>query len=365
MNEASQREKVSTRFYDGQIPAFAEGALDALYGSLYSSLPQLALGNLSDVGTYAAFIDDRVHALLLYARHGRELRVINEGMSITAEEAAQFAQQAFERDPAIRSVRFHAIRLNGTRIRYPAWQLPVTEDIVLDLPASEEAYLSSLGKATRKTLRQNLTRAASLSHTILDGDKVDATLVDAIIGFNHARMAGKQRASAIDAGASRQLLTLLRARGMVGVVSINGQPCAGTLDCRIGDDIYSLVNAHDPAVNHLGMGNVSRHLMILAAIHSGAKRFHLLGGHFASKRSCGAQRLPLDDLKIYRNHVAMLVDVVGITMIALRSADYRLRVAIEDSRMRGGSSWSARMTSLSGRVAHEAAQALRKLTSAQ
>ncbi len=225
--------------------------------------------------------------------------------------------------------------------------------------------MALLGKSTRKTLRQNLARAGELRHDIVPGGEAGESLIDAIIGFNHARMAGKQRNSAIDARACEQLAALVRARGMVGTVCMDGALCAGTLACRFGDDVYSLVNAHDPAVDHFGMGNISRHLMILAAIRAHARRFHLLGGHFSSKRSCGALRVPLDELMIYRSRRAMLADVGGLVALALRSADYRLRVAIEDLDAPRPSGSDARIADRALRLIRDAVHTLRRLKTAQ
>ncbi len=330
LNNTKDNTSQATRFYEGQVPPFTENALETLYGSLYSSLPQLSLGSLDDVSTYTASDNEHWRALFLYIRQRSEIRVINEGMTVETSDAERFAQQIFTRNTRVSKVRFRAIRLTGSMATIPSLHLPVTEDIVIDLPNDEAAYVASLGKSTRKTLRQNLARARGFSYQMHPGAEVDATLIDTIIGFNHARMAGKQRVSALDTRTSAQLLTLIRARGMVGTVCMDGLLRAGTLACRFGDAVFSLVNAHDPAVDHLGMGNLSRHMIILEAIRMGARRFHLLGGHFASKRSCGAQRLALEDVTFYRNRFAMFADMPSVICMMLRSVTYKMRVTFED-----------------------------------
>ncbi|MFN9952883.1 MAG: GNAT family N-acetyltransferase, partial [bacterium] len=96
----------------------------------------------------------------------------------------------------------------------------------------------------------------------MTGEAISEALVDQIIGFNHARMAQKQRRSAIDGKVRVHLMRLLRARGWVGVITTHDRICAGTLACRFGDDVYSIVNAHDPQYDAYSMGNLSRHLLI-------------------------------------------------------------------------------------------------------
>lgn len=331
-----------TRIYADRIPEFAEAALDALYGSLYSSLPQLQLSSLAGVHTYAAWQAGRLCTLFLYALRSREIRVVNEGMAVDEASSARFARAVFDRHPEAERIRFHAVACRGRPAGLPTACFTLTEDMVIELPTSEAAYLAALGKSTRKSLRQNMGRAKGLAHRVIPGDQVDASVVEAIIGFNHARMAMRQRASALDEVAARKLLALLRARGVVGVVTLDGTPCAGALTCRIGDDIYSLVNAHDPRHDALGMGTISRHLMILAAIRSGARRFHLMGGNIASKQSALAYRMPLDDLLIYRNDVARCRHGAALARLQLAEWEHQLRSAMEDQDLAQRAGWPMR-----------------------
>ena len=330
MNGDAKASKAWTEWHDG-IPAFAGATLEALYGSLYSSLPQLSLGNLDTVSTYFAGTDDRPRALFLYRRDGRRARVVNEGMQVAAADAARFASQLFRRFPDTDRVGFHAVALDAQPAGGPALRFTLNEDIVIDLPDSQAAYLASLGKSTRKSLRQSQARAPGLTHRVLPGHAVDARLIHELVGFNHARLAAKQRISALDRVAAGQLLALVRACGMAGVVRLDGRLCGGTLACRLGDDVYSLVNAHDPAFDHLGMGNLGRYLMVSAAIDAGAKRFHLLGGNFSSKRYCGARRQALQTLLIYRSRWRMLSDLPQLAVLALQELRYRCGVALDDS----------------------------------
>ncbi len=333
-------------WHDNQIPEFTGPALDALYGSLYASLPQLSLGELRDVSTYADRTSEGLRALFLYTCRRRAARVLNEGMQLSASTIERFARRLFERFADLARVDFHAVQCNDPQIAFHACQtcrFTLDEDIVIDLPATEAAYLADLGKSTRKTLRQNLARAAGLTHAVLPGAAVDAALVDQIIGFNHARLAARRRRSALDATAARQLHALVSANGMAGIVHMQGQLCAGTLASRVGDDVYSLVNAHDPAFDSLGMGNLSRHLMIIAAIRSGARRFHLLGGNFSSKRACGAKRRTLQHLVVYRNRWRMLIDLPHLATLSWREQRYWLGVLLDDgsTELRGSTSLKA------------------------
>lgn len=319
--------------YEGHVPARAAAQMESLYGSLYASLPQLQLSGLAGAGTYIEYQGSAPSAIFLYRLDGNALRVINEGMRIDAGDAERFAARMVAQSPALRSIHWHAIRMEGSPRTWPVSRFDCSEDIVLELPATEGAYLKALGKATRKSLRQRLARAQGLSHRVLTGPaSADRSLIDSIIAFNHARLARKSRRSALDASAAGKLQLLLRARGLTGLAHIDGQLRGGTLACRIADDVYSLVNAHDPDYDGLGLGNLCRHLMILDAIRKGARRFHLLGGNYASKRACLARRITLQHVVLHRDRWQRLLDWRAQLGWQLFHAELRVKRRIDDAR---------------------------------
>ncbi len=319
--------------YEAQVPAHAATQLEIMYGSLYASLPQLQLSGLAGAGTYMAWQGAQPVAIFLYRCDGDALQVINEGMLIHADDAASFASRMFTQMPGLRSVHWHAIRMQGLPGDLPMSRFDCSEDIVLELPATQAAYMSALGKATRKSLRQRLARARGLSHRVLSGPaSADPDLIASIIGFNHARLSRKSRQSSLGASSANKLQMLMRARGLLGLAYIDGRLCGGTLACRIADDVYSLVNAHDPAYDRLGLGNLCRHLMILDAIRKGARRFHLLGGNYASKRACLARRITLQHVVIHRDRWQRLLDWRTQLRWWLAHAELRLRRRIDDAR---------------------------------
>ncbi len=324
--------------HEDRIPGNAEGWLEELYGSLYSSLPQLQLAGLAGVSTYVDLGRLRQPAcpaaVFLYRRQRHALHVINEGMRLDAAVAERFARRMFDRHRELRSVHWHAITITGKPAGLPAFCFDCSEDIVLALPATEAAYLDALGKATRKSLRQRLARAPGLVHRVVAGADVAPGTVDRIISFNHARMAAKSRRSALDGAAAAGLQRLLRERGLVGLTWIDGQLGGGTLACRIANDVYSLVNAHDPVHDRLGLGNLCRHLMIVEAIRTGAHRFHLLGGNYASKKSCLARRITLQHVVLHRDRRRRLADAPTLARLGLMQAELRARRWLDDARHR-------------------------------
>ncbi len=339
--------------HDG-VPAFAPAALETLYGSLYCSLPAMQqAGNRgsTDICTYVTPGDacqpEQAEALLMFRREAHVARVINEGMQLSRQVIDSFCTTVFDAFPDIRQIEFNAIPSPSASRRaatpppsYPLMQWVCTEDILITLPDTGDAYLSRLGKSMRKSLKRHQSRAerglTGFSHQLRSGPAIDESDIRAIAAFNQARMIRRQREPALNESSIQELLRLMRSHGHAGILRAGPRLCAGTLCCRLGDDVFSLVNAHDPAFDHLGLGHLSRHRMILWAIKTGARRFHLLGGNFQSKRAALGERQALHHLTVYRTHRAMLRDAGGIARHAAQACTYRLHCWLEDQRASGG-----------------------------
>lgn len=320
------------------VPADAGAALDALYGSMYSSLSVLQSAPSWEPGQISTYMDwhegkHSLHArsIFLFRQEGVRIRVVNEGMHLNQEAIHRFCEHLFAGDSNLESIDFHAIAVSAVSVvssSRPWLQFACTEDIVVDLPGTGEDYLQQLGKSTRKSIKKHLSHACralpGLAHSLHEGRHISEAAIRQIASFNHERMAQKARRSALDEKATHALIALLRRQGIAGVLGAGKRVLAGTLTCRFGDDVFSLVTAHDPAFDHLGLGSLSRHLMILAAIEAGAKRFHLLGGHLRSKRAALGVRQRLHHLAVYRSRSAMLRDTPRIAKLAADSAAYHL-----------------------------------------
>ncbi len=340
--------------YRDEVPTWASEWLAQLYGSFYGVLPAIqALHSNSSKGLFTyvrrgqSRNTEQPDMLLMFRRSNHTVRVLNEGMQLDQTSLDTFCNYVFGMMPGVTQIDFHAvapIAPSTTQCSVPStppnptpclsW--PCTEDIVISLPESSEAYLSQLGKATRKSLKQHLSRARralrNFDHQLIPGAFLGEDIVRRIVLLNHARMARLGRTSAINERATHELISLIRSIGEAGVIFNGTELCAGTLACRVGDDVFSLVNAHNPAFDYLGLGNVCRHLMILEAIKAGALRFHLMGGNLPAKRATLAIRQPLHHLTVYRTRLAIIRDLKGITHHAGRACRFRLHCWMEDQQ---------------------------------
>ena len=332
------------------IPDFAAKALDDLYGNLHSSLATLNFIDLSDTSTYVKWTaeskSNNPESIFLFQKLGQSLRVVNEGMRLKKNEVNHFCEYVFANDETINRIDFHAVVPPQQHLSRPNLSWVCTEDIVVTLPNDEQHYLNQLGKATRKSIKKHLARAQrdlpNFHHSIQRGNQVSEEALMKIVGFNHSRMAGKEKLSALDTQTTERLLSIIRSHGIVGMVNSDTGMRAGTLACRFGDDVFSLITAHDPAYDAFGFGTLSRHLMIIHAIQTGAKRFHLLGGNMSSKRSALGVRETLEHLTVYRSPVDMLRDPKFTLQLATNAAKYHVHRWLEDQSANSENSGMAR-----------------------
>ena len=350
LTSACSKPPASESIYRHCIPEFAAKALDDLYSNLHSSLATLNFTNLSETSTYVKWTEENnsnnPESIFLFKKLGQSLRVVNEGMRLKKNEVDNFCAYVFANDQEINRIDFHAVVPPQQRLLRPNLGWICTEDIVITLPNDEQNYLNQLGKATRKSIKKHLTRAQrdlpNFHHSIQRGNQVSEEALMKIVGFNHSRMAVKEKLSALDTQTTKQLLSIIRSHGIVGLVNSDRGMGAGTLACRFGDDVFSLITAHDPAYDAFGFGTLSRYLMIIHSIQTGAKRFHLLGGNMSSKRSALGVRETLEHLTVYRSPVDMLRDPKFTLELATNAAKYHLHRWLEDQTAHSESSGIAR-----------------------
>ncbi|GIZ52218.1 GNAT family N-acetyltransferase [Noviherbaspirillum aridicola] len=321
-----QEETIS--LYEGTVPEFVAGELERLYRNPYCTLLHHALHGALDGGTgaYVARRDGEVSAVLLFRRHGETLRVLNEQLRIDAAEVDRFARHVFAAFAGVNIIDLNAVAIRGGALTLPAQHFRCTEDIVLELPATTEAYRARLGKATRSYVSRYLNRLRKdfpdMRHEFVDGAHVAEEDLLAIIRMNAARMQGKRHESYIDAEETRRILTMVRQHGMASLLRLNGRLCAGAINLHYRGSYFLKVIAHDPAYDSYRLGTLCCFLNICACIERGGDEYHFLWGRYEYKyRLAGVQR-DLEHIALYRSRAQML-----------RHARLAMRNAVTGARM--------------------------------
>ena len=188
---------VSIACYENEVPSFIEAELERLYGNIFSSLKQFRTycGSETAISTYIARQGTDIATVILFTREGARVRVLNEVIALDSAEVADFAEYIFGAYKSAQVIDFHAVRTDIETLHYPFQSYDCLEDIVLELPATENEYQSQLGKNTRRNLKRYSDRLykdhPSFEFTVYEKEEIKDEYIHAIVGLNKARMAEK------------------------------------------------------------------------------------------------------------------------------------------------------------------------------
>ncbi len=303
---------LAQEFHHWPLPGYVWPALERRYHSIFCSEPHLRIhGGLSeDIGAWVARDAGCIESILLYQRRGTLARVLNEVFAPAPEELAQFADAAFIHHPELDAVLVHAAALDGSVPGYLSLAAPVSDDFVLALPPTVQQWKAGLSAQTREKLRYHLRRTQrkqpGFRFRTLENSEIEDVHLRTVIDFNRARMEKKGRRFGLGPQEERGLVALMRERGRLHLIEIDGQVRAGLLCTLAGEDIYMHVIAHDPAFDDLRLGLLCCMLAVEDAIARKLHRFHFLWGHYDYKTRLGGRQVTLRRVLLLRSPLAAL-----------------------------------------------------------
>jgi uncharacterized protein YqiB (DUF1249 family) len=325
------QENVTVSIYESCVPPFVRVAMERLYQHMYASLTQLEVSGRLDgnTSTYVVEKDGEVTVILLFQRERNSVRVLNEQIVIPEEEVERFSRHIFARLKSVNRISFPVIQVDIRRLPFPHQQCHSTQDIVLTLPATVDEYRARLGKATRSYVNRYLNKLRrdhpSVSFNVYSKENVEEKQLHDIIDLNWARMAGRYKSSYIDDAEAERIRTLVKSHGFVGVLTINGRTCAGTINYRFGNHYFLQVIGHDSQYDSYGIGTLCCYLTICECIKESGAEYHFLWGQYEYKyRLLGVQR-DLDHLVIYRSPVRLVLNGGAALQMAASGYHYAVR----------------------------------------
>jgi hypothetical protein len=303
---------VTISWYENEVPAFVESEMERLYGNIFSSMLQFRIsGSLAgNTSTYVARKGDRTVAIFLFRRDGGMVRVMNEAIKVDSEQLHRFTDTIFAKYSSVNIISFNAIETDVHRMTVPYQRFNCLEDMTLALPGTVDDYVASLGKNTRRNIKRYMERLKrnhpSYRFEVCEKDAMSAQRVREIVGFNKARMAGKNIVSDIDESETQRITDLLKGCGLVGMITIDGRVCAGAMSYQQGANYFLNVLAHRPDYDDCALGFLCCYLTICECIARGGREFHFLWGRYDYKYTLGAVRRDLDNVVVYRTRTQFL-----------------------------------------------------------
>lgn len=316
---------LASEFHRWPLPAYLWPALERLYHSIFCSEPHLRCYDSLCRSTEAWVARERgqIAAIVLFEIRGRVACVLNQTIVLPVQWLDAFAQALFDARPALHLIRVQAVHTDAAASARTAWAVPFSEDYVLTLPSTADAWRAQLSAQTREKLRYHLRRSQrkqpGLRFRLLMADQITDAAMEAVIALNRARMQAKGQRFGLDAHDQHCLMAVMKERGQLALMEIDGVIGAGLLCTRAGADLFMHVIAHDPRHDDLRLGFLCCALTIEAAIGQQLQRFHFLWGRYDYKTRLGGQRRALFHVLLPR-HRWQLVLHPRITLAHARDA---------------------------------------------
>lgn len=315
---------VTISCYEDIVPAFVEQELNRLYQNLHSSLMHYAVRKKAHrASTYIAHRNGQPISILLFNRKKQSICVINEMIDIPNEELQRFASYIFSRYKFVARISFSLIGKEIGRLPFPCQRHDGSEDIVLVLPSTPQAYLESLSPKTRRNIRRYLRAIAHDKPTFrcesAVGKQINEQDLHDLIHLKKINIGAKNLKFGLDEEELQWIVHQAKLTGMVTVITIDGKVCGGSINLRIGNHFFGQIIAYDPAYQKYSLGFLSTYLTICDQILLGGKESHLCWGRYAYKYKLAGIQRDRGSLDIYRSHGAYCCHAGAVLAKAIKT----------------------------------------------
>ncbi len=293
--------------YVDHVPDGLAAELPGLYGSVFCTEGWFRI--FDDKTATGACVLEHPRHVLLYALEDDTIEVLNKAFAMAPDDAARACRALFRALPAARRIHLEVL-FPPAELGLPLRVLYSADDQVIDLPSSPEEYYRSLGKRTRKNVRNfaNRLRRAhpdARAERFVVGDRADE-LFDIFLGWHLDRC----RSLGIVSGYQKkprqaaQTTLLIERYGEAQATFIDDEIAALEFLFLFGDQATVYAGAFDPKYGDLDLGFLSTYRAVRDTIGRGARRCHLLWGTDFYKGLLGARPETATRLSVFRSQTA-------------------------------------------------------------
>jgi hypothetical protein len=344
-SHSAYSEEITISCYENEVPPFVETEIDFLYGHINSSLYHFNFRRrAAGANTYVARRGNQSVAILLFKLEKAKVRVINEMIKIEEDEMLRFVNYIFTSYKSVSTISFSFIQKDIRKLPFPCQEFNPSEDLVLTLPATPQAYLANLGKNMRRNIKRYsemlIHDFPSYCYKVYEKDQISDRDIREIINLNKMRINDKNIVFGISEEQTDWIVHLAKVCGLVGIATIDGRICGGAIAFRIGKNYFMHIIGHDPKYNGYSLGILCYFLTICEGIQRGGNEFHFCAGRYEYKyRLLGVQR-DMASVDVYRSYKPYFLNIHVVMQNALKTYLQRTKMCILD--MERQSSFMAR-----------------------
>lgn len=141
---------------------------------------------------------------------------------------------------------------------------------------------------------------SSFSFQSYEKKDIDEQLIYDLINLSKVGISERKFKFSINNDYAKCIAQLAKLHGVVNIVLIDGQLCAGAISYWIGADQTTEVIAHDEKFNSYPPGMLCFYLAICESITKGIKKYHMGGGRLPYKVSLSGVHQEMEQVEIYR-----------------------------------------------------------------
>jgi Acetyltransferase (GNAT) domain len=337
--------------YPACVPGGLADELPGLYGSLFATEPWFRIFDGAEA-TGACILEQPRHVLLFW-RDGDTLEVLNKAFPMASADAVRACRALFRALPSARRIHLEILFPPG-QLNLPKRVLSWADDMVIDLPPTTDEYYASLGKRTRKNVRNHQNRLRREHPDLVTTTGVTGgpavTLFAQFLTWHLARARTKGTESGYVSKPRRaeETAALLRELGEAQVTTIDDRVATLEFVFYVGDHAALYAGSFDERFEHLDLGFLSTYWAIREAIGRGARHYHLLWGTDYYKSLLGARPVRATRLSVFRSQSARLHSLPEAREVGWRDTRRRAQSDYWRARHRVG----AMILSLSPRDRH-------------
>jgi CelD/BcsL family acetyltransferase involved in cellulose biosynthesis len=291
------------------VPEGLAAELPLLYGSLFCTEQWFRVFDEAEP-TGSCVLSDPRH-VLLFSVDGDTVEVLNKAFAMESWDAARACRALFRALPHARRIHLE-VMFPPAELHAPKRVLYSADDMVIELCGSAEAYYASLGKKTRKNVRnyENRLRRAhpDVTTAIVDvGDRAKE-LVDQFLRWHLARAKERGFVSGYVSKPKQaaQTTELVGGGAEAQLTTIGGRLAAIEFLFFVGPDANIYAGSFDADYGDLDLGFLSTYWAVREAAARGARRCHLLWGTDYYKTLLGARPETATRLSVFRSQGARL-----------------------------------------------------------
>jgi|GEM_PF-895320 len=287
----------------------------------------------AEVACYVALRDGVPVTGVLYRREGGTITILSELFAIGGDALEQMARCLLARHEGVHLIHFPAVEAPPWPMPFPCQRYDATEDLVISLPGTPEAYLASLGPNTRAAIRRAqrmvAQQAPDLAFSFHGPDTIERDDIAALVALNCQRLTHKGQSPSHTADSLAMLGNMLGAYGCVLLARSGGRIHAGVACTHVGRHAYMHVIAHDPGFDQARLGLLCCFMSICESIRRGIRAYHLLSGRYDYKRRLLGQQRDFDRIVVYRSPASVMASLptYARTLVRGRGREAKQRIS--------------------------------------